>query len=156
MRPLQVAGLCAISLLAEDRLSADKVQADINTIGAKAVVKRLTHSQGGLHNQWNSLEDGVASGSEKRLRIASEVKPYTDAGTSEGLGNAMADALPKNPRQVLALLGNDFTVENTCSGGQFIETPVRKVRAYLRDAKTAVAKVEDPALRRSGRPVWRR
>ena len=60
---------------------------------------------------------------------------------------SLAFALPRNPKAVLALLiaKDGFPAEDVC-GAPFIEDTVKDVPAYVRRARAAVEKVNNPKL----------
>ena len=71
---------------------------------------------------------GIASGDSAWLRVARLLRPAADAGVSESLGIAVADALPAAPARVLALLGPAFPLETVCAL-PFIEQPATEEAA---------------------------
>ncbi len=79
------------------------------------------------------------------MALAPKLAPGADAGAAEELPIALAFALPKNPRAVLAVLGGGFPVEDVCSA-PFIEGTVKDIPAYVKEAKAAVARVTDAKL----------
>jgi hypothetical protein len=127
--------------------SAPKLSDAIAKRGAKAVAAEMNKGKGPA--TWAYLQDRVAAAEPSWLEIAAKLKPYTDAGNAEGLDNALADALPKAPRQIVGMLGETFPADRVCSGGQFIEVPKEKVIDFLKKARAAVIEVHDPALEKN-------
>jgi hypothetical protein len=125
-------------------MTAEQMAESIAKRGAKAVAAEMNQGKGLA--TWSYVQDRVASGELPWLKIAAELKPYTDAGNAEGLDNALADALPKSPEQVLGMLGASFRPDRVCSGGQFIEAPKQTVIDFLKKAQNAVQGVQKPAI----------
>lgn len=148
MNALLVMILAAASISWPSHPTVEQVEKAIQERGASAVVDELNHQEG--TSAWESIEDRVATGNGRWLRIAQQLRPYTDAGTSESLDNSIAEALPKNAEGVLAMLGKDqskeFTTDRVCSGETFIEVSRTTLRRHLRAGITAVEKVNDPKL----------
>ena len=121
------------------------VEPALSRDGAKAVVDALWKS-----DRWRGVEKRIGSGDGAWLALAPRLAPGTDAGASEGLGIALAYALPRNPRAVLAVLGPpdgpvSLTGDRVC-GVPFIEDQVKDLPAYRRRAIRAVHDVRAPAL----------
>ncbi len=148
MKALLVMILAAASVSWPSHPTLEQVEKAIQDRGAPAVVDELNHQQG--TSAWESIEDRVAMGNGRWLRVAQQLRRYTDAGVSESLDNSMAEALPRNAEGVLAMLGTDqskdFTSERVCSGETFIEVSKSRLRRHLRAGVTAVEKVSDPKL----------
>ncbi len=128
-------------------LSPASIEASIRQDGAKGAVDAL-----GRSNRWQGVERRIGSGDARWIALAPKLAPGTDAGASEGLGIALAFALPRNPRAVLAVLGSEdgprsLTVGRVC-GAPFIEDTVKDVPAYRRRAVRAVRGVWPPSLAR--------
>jgi len=128
-------------------VTAQQVADSIAKRGAKSVANELNRERG--LTSWSYIQDRVASGELSWLNVAAKLRPFTDAGNAEGLDNAVADALPKAPAQVLGMLGESFHASRVCSGGQFIEVPKATVVGFLKRAKAAVGGVGEPALAKS-------
>jgi hypothetical protein len=127
-----------------NRITAKQMVDAINKQGAKTVATKMNINKGIA--TWNYVEDRVASGSIPWLKIAVELKPYTDAGIAEGLDNSVADALPKAPEQVVGMLGETFHTDRICSGAQFIEMPKKTVLDFLKKARIAVQEINNSTL----------
>ncbi len=123
-------------------LSPKAIAADIKAHGADAVVTRLFTS-----GDYDRVLDHIDKGEAEWLALAPKLAPGTDAGTAEALVIALAFALPRNPRSVLALTTgeNAFPVEDVC-GAPFIEGTIGDVGDYVKKAKAAVARVSDVKL----------
>ena len=85
--------------------------------------------------------------------LPSSCDPTPDAGASEGLDNAVAEALPKNPAAVLEMLGADrakqFAVQRICSFETFIEVPTPTLRRHVLAVMRAVKGVKEARLRQA-------
>jgi hypothetical protein len=93
----------------------------------------------------DAVLQGIASGDSSWLRVARELRSASDAGVSESLEIAVADALPHAPAAVLRMLGPDFAPERIC-GLPFIEQPDAEEAAYYRETLVALATVRSPEL----------
>jgi hypothetical protein len=147
--PLKLAVLILLGALSAcgqfpKQMAAPQVSDAIAKRGAKVVAAEMNHGKG--PTTWSYVQEHVAAAEPSWLEIAAKLKPYTDAGNSEGLDNALADALPKAPQHVLGMLGETFHADRVCSGGQFIEVPKEKVIDFLKKAQVAVKDVHDPSL----------
>jgi hypothetical protein len=138
----------ASSSAAKQPLTAQAVLAMINRSGAKATVDELWRTK-----RWDSVVDHVAAGQPAWIALATRLAPGTDAGTAEELSIVMAEALPKQPAEVLAAIDlNDGPILGASSvcGAPFIEdTPQSSpafLRRYLVRAPAAVASVHDERL----------
>src|SRR5271155_932831 len=116
-------------------LSPDAIARDIATHGASAVVARLL-----ANGDYDRVMDRIDTGEARWVALAPKLAPGADAGAAEELPIALAFALPKNPRAVLAVLGgaNGFPVEDVCSA-PFIEGTIKDIPAYVKRAAKAVA-----------------
>jgi hypothetical protein len=99
------------------------------------------------------VENGVASGDADWVALAPLVAPGTDAGASEGLSIALADALPKAPDAVLGVLteggGGPLDVARVCSAPFIEDTPKHHV-AYVQAAVKALDRPLPPKIRPAG------
>lgn len=127
---------------AETPLNPSAIAADIKAHGADAVVTHLFTS-----GDYDRVLDHIDKGEAAWVALAPKLAPGTDAGTAESLVIALAFALPKNPRAVLALIaGKDaFPVEDVC-GAPFIEGTIGDIPAYVKKARAAVSRVSDAKL----------
>jgi hypothetical protein len=131
------------------RPALEQLNKAIQDRGAAKVVEELNSQKSST--VWESIEDRVATGKERWLDVAKALRVYSDAGVSEGLDNAVAEALPKNAAGVLGVLGNDrakeFTVERICSTQTFIEVPRAARLRHLEASLVAVQRVEATPLK---------
>ncbi len=117
-------------------LTTTEVQREVVTEGPLATVKALWRA-----GRWVIVGNCVASGDPDWVALAPLVAPGTDAGTSEGLSIALADAFPKAPDAVLAVVtghgGGSLNPRRVCRA-PFIEDEPEHRRAYLEAALEAL------------------
>jgi len=93
--------LMAASLAANaGAMSLDEVRALLAEKGPKGCVGVLSSND----DRWEAFLDSVASGRSDWLAIADQLRPATDAHTSETLEIAIQEALPRNPSGVLTIV----------------------------------------------------
>ena len=86
--------------------------------------------------------DGIASGDSIWLEVAVSLRPTGTAGIAEALPIMVAEALPKAPERVLALIAERrFSIDEVCSI-PFIEPSDSLVAAYYAQVSTALARVD--------------
>src|ERR1700682_4833923 len=97
MKALIITLLAATGLVAiwPRNPSAIQLRRAIGQRGAAKVAEELSHQQNA--DRGDAIADHVATGSVIWLDIAKQLRPYTDAGATEGLENALAEALLRNP-----------------------------------------------------------
>lgn len=114
-----------------------QISQSIHAYGARQTVRLLDQ-----RNQFDAVLDRIATGNAAWVAIAPALAKGTDAGNSEGLTVALAKALPKNPRSVLAVLDNGpVTNAQAVCGLPFIEPTPQEARDYLARAIPAVTTV---------------
>jgi hypothetical protein len=142
---LLAACLAAASAQAQLRADLPQVRASLERDGPAATVKRLTDAK-----QWNAVLDGIGRGEAGWIAIAPLLAKGTDAGTAEGLGIALAEALPRAPGAVLHVLdrgdGPVLGASRVCSA-PFLEPKPGVVEAYRPKAIAAVTSIRAPSLR---------
>ncbi len=142
-------GLLLAASLTVHHPTATRVETSIRQHGAAATIARLW-GKGGWPSQWDWVIDRMGDGNAGWIALAPKLAPGSDAGSSEDLGIALAFALPKNPRAVLAALdlGNGIVLgaDRVC-GAPFIEDTVKDIPAYRRRAIRAVKAVSNPHLK---------
>lgn len=124
----------------------------IQKYGPQNVVNQLNKGEG---QDWLEIEAYISSGDAQWVALASELYPGADAGTSEGLIIALADALPKNPDAVLKLENTVISLKRICSL-PFIEPEDAFIERYVVDTMTALDSVQDPGLRQAVQVCRRR
>jgi hypothetical protein len=125
----------------KEALTARALIQEIATGGPKQVVDEYWANQG----RWNKIMEFIETGDEKWLEVAVRLRAGLDAGTSEELDAAVAGAIPKNPRGVLRLLKNGFTIHDVCVP-PFIEAKPEVEARYVGAATHALNQVRDPHL----------
>lgn len=115
----------------------EQISQSIHAHGARQTVRSLDQ-----RNQFNAVLDRIATGNAAWVAIAPSLARGTDAGNSEGLTVALAKALPKNPRPVLAVLNDGpVTDAKAVCGLPFIEPTRQEADDYLARAIPAVTAV---------------
>jgi hypothetical protein len=127
---------------AQSRLVGFRRTCVIHKDGATAALKRFVVDDSTFGD---AVLLGIASGDSAWLEVARLLKPTADAGASEFLGIAVADALPAAPERVLTLVGPDYPAERVC-GMPFIEQPDSEAVHYYRRARAGVEQVRRPDL----------
>lgn len=112
--------------------------------------------------QWNAILKGIASGDDDWLRVYEALRRVADAAAGEDLGDAIHDALPQRPFEVLSLLGAESgaTPQQLCTFTFESRRPAEGVGAYLgrlgqaldRASSTTQREVVAPASWGSRRP----
>lgn len=142
--------LAAISMLVAVGLS---FAASSSEPSAQTVLARIA-KEGGRKVLWDLWEheeeygyvfSGIESGDASWLKVASALRPFSDAGATLTLDFAVARALPKAPERVLALIGHGFDFEFICTS-PFIEPEPGVAEAYEQKTLLALSKVKSPAL----------
>jgi hypothetical protein len=127
-------------------LTVERIAADIGAEGAGPVVHRLWES-----GEFDSVLDAISSGDSKWIGLSPSLAVGADAGAAEGLGVALARALPINAAAVLAVLDQTRPVlspAHVC-GIPFIEESVKDVADYRRKAEAAVEQIHGASLQDS-------
>jgi hypothetical protein len=116
------------------------VLSEINLGGADRVATRvasdLTFGQ--------TVMDGIATGDSLWLEVARNL-PLKSAATEANFAIALAAALPRNPRGVLALIGAKTPVGDVCSI-PFLKTNPELVQSYYEGAVAALAGARTDSL----------
>lgn len=112
----------------QPKLTAEKVLNYISANGATKTVADYYDKQ-----DWKVMMKGISSGNTKWLKVYSLLNPIADASAGEDIGEAIFDALPSRPFQVLPLLTADsvYTVEQVCTFTFEDKVPSGGVNKYL-------------------------
>ena len=125
--------------------SLEEVRGLLATKGPRETVRAL-HD----HGRFQYVLNRIGSGDTAWIRLAPRLAQGADGADAEGLGVALAEALPKQPRAVLASLdmkgGVVLGPQRVCST-PFIEPKPGRVERYKPAAMHAVMSVHTPALR---------
>ena len=117
--------------------------ARIDATSARAVVDDLDNK-----NQLDAVLDRIGKGSSAWVALAPRLAPGTDAASAEGLGIALAQALPLNATAVLRASTTDdgaVGIRRVCSV-PFIETSPAYNAAYARRTLAALSRFHDATL----------
>jgi len=146
-RKLMLLGLAWIVMATAAAPSVTDVQGMIARQGAVATVQALS-----ADGRWDAILDRIGAGDTAWIALAPRLAPGADAGTSEGLGIALATALPAQPAAVLAVLTTagppSLSPARVCSA-PFIEDTAAHQHAYKAQALSALVKVTNAKLQTS-------
>jgi hypothetical protein len=141
-------GFCIFTLVLTSASAADRsilpaeIQSRIDAMGSRKVLWDLWEHE----TEFDQVLSGIESANPKWLRIAVELRKFSDAGASEALDSSVALALPKAPELVLALVGHGFNLEFVCTS-PFIEPEPGVAEAYERKTLASLAAVKAPNLK---------
>jgi hypothetical protein len=143
----------SVGARAED-LEASRIIKEIKVKGAKSVLAGLTSK---YMTRFKEVCDKIESGKNEWLVVASLLAPASDGSATLDLEYSVALALPKEPRQVLAVLaetehdpGGAFLVDNVCLS-PYIEPEPGVAEKYLLDTEKALESTDtsdNPRLNR--------
>ena len=133
----------AITAAAPSALAPPTLAVRLERAGAKTVVNELDAT-----GQFDTVIEQIGHGSAAWVALAPRLAPGADGANAEGLGIALARALPINPAAVLRA-STDWEgpvgIKRVCSV-PFIETTRSYNLAYTRRALAALSRVHDPDL----------
>jgi hypothetical protein len=136
-----LACVLSASAAASGNLSPDMLLQRIRQQGGQIVLAELWQDR----QAFDGILKRIAKGEPQWLEVARRLRPFSDAGASESIDEAVARALPVQPRRVLSLVGQGFELEHLCTS-PFIEPKPDVAKAYERETLTALAKVSEPGL----------
>jgi len=119
-----------------------EIEARIHKEGGRAVIKDLEANE----SAFEEILSHIDSGDGAWLKVALLLKPFSDAGTAEGLDYAVARALPNAPVRVLSLIGHGFDLDYVCTS-PFNEPEPGVAESYERKTLGALASVREPHLK---------
>jgi hypothetical protein len=122
---------------------ADRVAAEIRSEGAGPAVRHLWAS-----GEYDRVLEGIASGDPALIELSPQLAAGADAGAAEGLGVALARALPRNAAGVLSVLdpGRPAIAPARVCGLPFVEGSVIDLASYRHEAEAAVERVDQTSL----------
>jgi hypothetical protein len=130
---------------AAPKVGPGELRTSLGRDGPQVTVRRLV-----AEHRWEAVLDRMGSGEAAWIALAPQLAPGTDAGSAEGLGVALAAALPKDPAAVLRAIdpqdGVVLGAHRVCAS-PFIEPKPEFVAHYRREALAAVSGVREPKLR---------
>lgn len=112
----------------------NEILAAIAKDGSAQTIARMT---AGDRLAWEAVLRHIEKGETQWLEVARALRSGSDAVTTIELRFAVARALPKAPREVLALIGNGFQLEEICII-PFIETDSTTELVYLQTTEKAL------------------
>jgi hypothetical protein len=146
-----VVGACAGEAPCREHVTAGNVADLVRENGATQAVRTLFSDAA----KWNHVLQGIGSGREEWLRLATMLRPGTDGASAEELAMALQAALPTAPARVLGMTSmqgdaRTFPVRDACGGygfGQIEDTrPKATALELIRQRQAAVTKVTDARL----------
>ncbi len=122
------------------RGSAEVVLSEIKMGGGANVAKRIDADE----SFGRSVMNGIATGDSAWLDVAEKLTPAS-AAAAASLSIALASALPRSPKRVLAALGTKYPVEDVC-GIPFLKAESTLVMSYHDEAAAALSRVDSAPL----------
>lgn len=135
---------CPQSALAKDSLTVTQAETEVRVLGAQGFIDKYFDQEA-----WSWVLRGIESANPRWLAVGEALKPHSDAGSSEELGQAFFNALAINPLRVLPVLIRVYgsEPEELCNQTFEAELPRQGVNTYLsaieaglKHAKTATEK----------------
>ena len=128
LRWLFVCALWMASVARAQSLTPAAALSHVAEVGAKQAVLDYYDTA-----QWDHVVRGIASGDRGWLRVYAALRPSADAGPSEDLGDAIYDAIPHHPFDVLPLLAASTgrTSRQLCTFTFESKLPDGGIGAYL-------------------------
>ena len=120
--------------------SAELILAEIKLGGGPNVAKRIDADE----SFGRAVMNGIATGDSAWLDVADKLTPAS-ASAEASLSIALASALPRSPRRVLALLGPKYPVEEVCAI-PFLKAEPTLITTYHDEAVAALNRVDTPSL----------
>jgi hypothetical protein len=124
------------------------VEARIHTVGAQSTVRELWRRP----RQWDAVLDGVSSGDQRWLRVATELKDGADAGQSEGLAIAVSRSIQHNASGFLRVAFLSLGVA-VCQDLTIEGTPQEHASFQMNTEKALIA-VDDETTRKDRDACW--
>ena len=145
MRWLTIASLTLIAAGGANSptMTAGSVTAEIRSEGSRPVVRRLWDT-----GEFDRVLDAIAAGEGEWIAISPDLAAGADAAAAEGLGIALARALPKNAAAVLSVLDPgqpSISTAHVC-GLPFVEGTISDIKGYRDQAEAALGQVHSAAL----------
>ena len=120
--------------------SAELILAEIKLGGGPNVAKRIDADE----SFGRAVMNGIATGDSAWLDVADKLTPAS-ASAEASLSIALASALPRSPRRVLALLGPKYPVEEVCAI-PFLKAEPTLITTYHDEAVAALNRVDTASL----------
>jgi hypothetical protein len=122
------------------RGSAELVLSEIKLGGAAKVATRIDADE----SFGRSVMNGIATGDSAWLDVADQLTPAS-AAAAASFSIALASALPRSPKRVLAVLGPKYPVDEVCSI-PFLKPESTLVMSYHDEAVAALSRVDSAPL----------
>lgn len=120
--------------------SAELILAEIKLGGGPNVAKRIDADE----SFGRAVLNGIATGDSAWLDVAEKLTPAS-ASAEASVSIALASALPRSPRRVLALLGPKYPVEEVCAI-PFLKPESTLITTYHDEAVAALNRVDSASL----------
>jgi len=119
--------------------SADAVAKAIETKGPERVLDEFEKHP----DLWADALARISKGEPPWLGIAASLRGASDAGFSDELDLAVADAVEHQPSAVLAILGRPFEVRTVCGNEESLGRDFKQALATLQRRRAALLRVTD-------------
>ncbi|WP_254706936.1 hypothetical protein [Ralstonia pseudosolanacearum] len=137
--------LLATALPAQaDALTPGTMLSRIASVGARQAIMESYDTP-----RWDAIVRGIASGASDWLRVYAALRRSADAAAGEDLGDAIYDALPRRPFEVLPLLTEESgrTPQQLCTLTFESKRPAGGISAYLDRVDRALDRASGKAQR---------
>ena len=131
-------GLFGVACTSAQDLSATAVEDEIKNRGAATVLRRLYEEP----ERWSAVLEAITRGEPGWISVAAKLHTASDAGSSEELNLAVADALEREPKEVLAVLEGPFEVNMLCGNAESVGERYEAAVAILERRTSAVQAVK--------------
>lgn len=118
------------------------VEARIHTIGAHGTVRELWNRP----EEWDAVMEQVESGQATWLKIATELKPGSDAGQSESLAIAVSRSIQHNADAFLLIAFPSFGI--TVCSDRTIEGTKQHHELFQKNTERALLAVQNESTRK--------
>jgi len=128
------------------------INSDIDRFGPAKTLGRLAVE--GQSQAFDAFLEKLEEGDVAWIKVATRLRPASDAGTSLMIEQSITLALPKSPAAVLrSVTAKDdpslFSLQEICSGVTFLEDePRERVAAWYQSAEVALTQLQEPELNR--------
>jgi hypothetical protein len=126
-------------------VTADEVLKQIAQRGPGPVVRELYERD----SDWDRVLDAITSGDRKWLKVAARLRTASDAGISDMLDYAIADAIEKAPELVLKMgyCGERLYESSLTSFAEAMDDINRKIKALSKVKRRDLIKKRDDCIK---------
>lgn len=122
--------------------SAAALASEIKSKGPGPVLRELEAHP----DRWADALARISKGEPSWLEVAASLRRVSDAGSSEELELAVADAVEHQPAAVLARLGRPFEVQAVCGNEESLGRDFKEAIALLQRRRAALVQVTEKAV----------